>query len=579
MNVKKFVKNKISMNKICIICYILIIFAASLPIMNGYLYRGHDIYFHLMRIEGLAQGLRNGTFPVRIQPLWYEDFGYAVSVFYGDLFLYIGAGLRLLGLSLQNAYKGYLFICNVVTVILSGYSFSRIFDSKWIGVFGSALYSLSVYHLVNLYTRGALGEYTGMIFWPLLIYACTLLLNKESENEKIKKGTWLLGISMACMLQSHLLTAQLACIMLSILMLCMIKRVLNKKVILAGCKAVFMVLGLSAWFLVPFLDYMLTQSFKVNSTINTEVSVQRQGVSLRQLLNLFDNAIGESLDLSAGISGDFAQGVGFVFFLAAPIALAVGVFFWKKEKKYSMLAVFSFLFGMGAMLTSTYYFPWDAVAGICKLFAYFVTNIQFPWRMTAIGVSALTCLWCWIVWKIQKSGYLRLSVGMAIMAIGLLTASMGYFFCDLSQRGNRIEVASLADMDSSVQSGEEYLPLGTDVNCLEVEKLNKNDKITIEKLEKNGTDMRIICTNNLETKQLLELPLLYYRGYEAVADNTKLLIFAGENNVATVILPQGTHEITVSFKEPWYWRAAEFISFLYIVVIIRRLAKKIYWEK
>ena len=42
------------------VCYLVIILMASIPLFNNYLIRGHDIYFHLMRIEGLAQGLRAG---------------------------------------------------------------------------------------------------------------------------------------------------------------------------------------------------------------------------------------------------------------------------------------------------------------------------------------------------------------------------------------------------------------------------------------------------------------------------------------------------------------------------------------
>ena len=47
------------------VCYLVIILMASIPLFNNYLIRGHDIYFHLMRIEGLAQGLGAGEFPVR----------------------------------------------------------------------------------------------------------------------------------------------------------------------------------------------------------------------------------------------------------------------------------------------------------------------------------------------------------------------------------------------------------------------------------------------------------------------------------------------------------------------------------
>ena len=95
-------------NRKYIVCYLVILLIASIPLLNNYLIRGHDIYFHLMRIEGLAQGMKTGDFPVRIQPAWYGGYGYAVSVFYSDLFLYPVALLRLAGVSLQDSYKVYV---------------------------------------------------------------------------------------------------------------------------------------------------------------------------------------------------------------------------------------------------------------------------------------------------------------------------------------------------------------------------------------------------------------------------------------------------------------------------------------
>ena len=94
----------IDKKKIFIICSgIALMLLIAIPLLPPSLYRiggGHDISFHLMRIEGLAEGLKMGQFPVKIQPAWYEGFGYGCSVFYGDLFLYIPACLRLLGVSL-----------------------------------------------------------------------------------------------------------------------------------------------------------------------------------------------------------------------------------------------------------------------------------------------------------------------------------------------------------------------------------------------------------------------------------------------------------------------------------------------
>ena len=268
------------------VCYLVIIVMASIPLFNNYLIRGHDIYFHLMRIEGLAQGLRAGEFPVRIQPAWYDGYGYAVSVFYSDLFLYPAALLRLLGISLQDAYKVYVVLCNVATTLISGYSFGKIFRKREIGVFGSCLYTLAPYRLVNLYTRGALGEYTGMIFWPLLIYSCILLLNEDRNKVQLQKGAVLMGISMAGMLQSHMLTAEIACMVLLLLVVVYCRRIFHKEVMLAGCGAVAAALGLSTWFLIPFLDYMLFGRFNINSIRNNDIMIQRQGTFLSQVFAL-----------------------------------------------------------------------------------------------------------------------------------------------------------------------------------------------------------------------------------------------------------------------------------------------------
>lgn len=92
---------------------------SSLPLFVNYMVTGHDFAFHMMRIEGLAKGLKSGQFPVRVQPGCLNGYGYPVSVMYGDLLLYIPALLRLGGFTLQTAYKLYVLLINAVTVAAS----------------------------------------------------------------------------------------------------------------------------------------------------------------------------------------------------------------------------------------------------------------------------------------------------------------------------------------------------------------------------------------------------------------------------------------------------------------------------
>lgn len=551
--------------------YMLIIFISSIPIFNDFLIRGHDIYFHLMRIEGLADGLRCGQFPVRIQPTWYGGFGYAVSVFYGDLFLYPVAILRLLGVSLQNSYKVYLFMCNIATTLIAGYSFNGIFKNKYIGLFGSAIYSFAVYRLVNLYTRGALGEYTGMMFLPLIVYACVLLLEKEN----LKKGTVLLGCGMSFILQSHILTTELVCIMLSIVVVFYLCRHWNKDVILSGIKAILIAIGISLGFLVPFLDYVLNGTYNINSNSREVALIQRMGIFLSQIFPLYDNAIGQSLDISFGTQEDFAQGVGLGLFFIVPVFFLVTLLNYKRVNKKCewTIVLYTVFIGGLAVIFSTVYFPWDYLCKVNTFFKYIITNIQFPWRFTAIATVCFATAWCGVVKLIYRQYGKVICLLSALSVLVLMLLSLMHFYLDLFDRGQRIQVKQLQDMDSYVQSGEEYFPEGTIMENLHWDISMISDEIEITEFCKNGTELYFHCQNNSGKAIEVELPLLYYPGYKAiyVKENKEnpVTLTVGENNVVSILIDGNMDsDIKVFYKEPWYWRVSEIVSVISILGII-----------
>ena len=75
-----------------------------------------DAEFHLTRIESIKDGLLQGQFPVRISPDFYDGYGYANSIMYGELFLYIPAFLRILGFTLTEAANSFILLVNFATV-------------------------------------------------------------------------------------------------------------------------------------------------------------------------------------------------------------------------------------------------------------------------------------------------------------------------------------------------------------------------------------------------------------------------------------------------------------------------------
>ena len=69
---------------------------------------GHDIAFHISRIAALADQLSQGIFYSKIN-YWYGDgIGYAASLGYPDIFLYIPALLVISGIDIKSSYQIFL---------------------------------------------------------------------------------------------------------------------------------------------------------------------------------------------------------------------------------------------------------------------------------------------------------------------------------------------------------------------------------------------------------------------------------------------------------------------------------------
>lgn len=554
---------------------ILLIFLC-IPLFTPYLYRiggGHDISFHLMRIEGLAEGLKMGQFPVKIQPAWYEGFGYGCSVFYGDLFLYVPAFLRLLGMPLQTAYKLYVVMVQAGTLAITYYSLKGIFEERRIGLAGTALYGFAVYRLMNLYVRGAVGEYTAMAFLPLISYALVLLLKKESTARELWKGSLLLSLAMTGILQSHILSAEMVCIVMLVICLVYIKRVFQRKVFGAFAGAAGLTVLLNLGFLVPFADYMLTGKFNVNA-INggwrVEQNIQEYGAFVSQLGRLFYGAGGGNQPVSMGTQGEMPIGVGLGLILALVLFCFLAVKLKKEEKQNFVwkLAKISCFIAVLSLFMSTCYFPWEALRKSNVLIRYLVINLQFPWRFCTIASVSLVLLWCCLFDMLQKLWKPKAVLTAAGVALGLSAVTAGYFMADVLREGKAFQAVFAQPEDTNVESGEEYLPVNAVSKEFNAENLYANENLTVTEFERDGIRLQFQCGNWTEEEQMLELPLIFYKGYTAQGIDRsgrkeRLAVSVGSNQVVSVTIPAGfAGTVGVDFKEPVYWRAAEVLSLL-----------------
>ena len=190
----------------CFLCFaavILIQIKFMLPLDQPIF--GHDVGYHLLRTEALKQRIEDmNFFNGGIDYLFYNGAGYASSLAYPDLLLYIPALLRTAGVGIGLSMSIFLIVCHVLSYFSMFLCVRKISGSPVCGTIAAVIFSLSQYRLDNLFTRFALVEIQANILWPINIFGLYDLIFDEF------KKPYVLGIGIAGMLLTHTVSTALA---------------------------------------------------------------------------------------------------------------------------------------------------------------------------------------------------------------------------------------------------------------------------------------------------------------------------------------------------------------------------------
>lgn len=552
---------------------LLLIFISSIPLMVNYLFNNaHDLKFHLMRIEGIQEGLMYGMFPVKIQPGWMVGHGYATSVFYGDILLYIPAILRIFGVSIQTSYQFYILLINAITVFTSYYCFLKMSNAR-IGLICAVVYTLNIYRLANIYTRAAVGEYTAMVFIPLILYGLWKIYTLPEESKEHQKSWIPITIGCCGIFLSHIITTEMTAVFVILTAVIMWKKTFRKKNFLVLVKSAAATLLLNCWFLVPFLDYMLTGSFLINSPNSFgEYAIENESIFPSQFFMIDYSVTGLSRGAYAGTVSEMPLTVGL-----SALTVLVGWFllcFGKKErnkaeKKAEYFAVF---LSVVSLWMTTNLFPYTWMANKLSILKMPVRSIQYSWRFLAIAGLMLVYLLCMILQKEWiKTRTKRLFAGL------LIVLSFGQGISYMSQCLNEFEASRIyqeGNLSTFETGNKEYLPINEETELNVSKYANQltydNSEITVENWYRDNGAVVVSLTNNRNETAQMEVPLLFYKGYHAVTDSgEELFISLGTSSRISVSVPADfTGSFRVEFKEPWYWRFGEIISLLTLLTIV-----------
>lgn len=547
-----------------------VILIASIPLGNDHLYAGSDITYHLLRVGNIKDGFLSGQFPVRLDPTWLFGNGYASSVCYGELFLYLPAFLRLIGFTLQGSWMWFLFVLNVAVCLVSYYSFRRILKDDTIGFICSSLYTLSLYRLYKEYSWSAVGEVQAMIFLPLILYAVWGIYTDTAQGKRAPRHWLTLAIGMSGLVQCHVLTCELVVFFLAVVCIVLIRKTLRKEVLLAYVKAIIAVCVLNAWFIIPFLDYMLNMDMVIHHV--SARTIQENGLLLAQLLFGFFHR-GESRNLvDNGLRKVEAMGVGIPMIVGLSLFLAV--WFWtQKRTEESRLHVLlkagklSAVLGALALCMSLSIFPWTQLQFINALTQRLISSIQYPNRFLMIATVLLTfTAGIALVWiKEHKNGWVSWICQTVFTALVVITA---VFYMDhVAAEAGVLKMYDEMGMGTAYLSGAEYLPYGTNAGLLTYHDPIPGEGVMVSESEKEYLDVMFACENITGTDSYVDMALLYYKGYTAVDENgEKLPIAVGENGKVRVEIPaEFDGQVHVYFASPWYWRGAELVSVVTVI--------------
>lgn len=542
------------------------------PFMTSNMGTGDDLSYHLMRIEGLKDAIVDGQFPAVVMPNALSGNGYLNSM-YPYLFLYIPAILRVFNVSLILSYKVLIFLANLATAALTYIGVKSICNKRYGALLAAMVYVCLPYRFNNIYARGALGEILAMTFLPFLLAAIYHVLLGDK-----KKWYWII-IALSGLLQSHIISFVIGCMITAIACVLFVKELFKDKRWVDLIKAAVISVLVNLWFLIPFVWFYL------NGELGTAVLDWAGFAEYTCDPAYFLNMIGQ----------DNYRYLSFGIPVAALIIFGIyHIVFESKKEEGAREIYFRLLYIMAMLFTLliTAYgasYNWKNIYIIDRL----MTTIQFPWRLFA-QASALF-IFVGAVWmsesellnraNLKKSLFVAIAFTCAFVGMKGLGKFENYstaVYTDKYTAGHETKVRGIAADNSLEIYPFEYRMNGVDdTELLIYYFIDKPETTNLAEYSKHGTSVDVTYTAT-DAETTITLPVMYYYGYQASDENGNPVEITRVRKYAMMcpLVGDGAqHTLRIRYKEPVLFVLGMWISIISfagvsVAPVIKRKVKK-----
>ena len=515
---------------------------------------------HIARLMGTYQTITEGECPPVIMSNFCNGFGYSWNIFYSPLTAYIPLIFSIFTSSFELMLKLFMVLCSFLSGIAM-YSFvKKVTNNRPAGLLASIIYIFAPYRLTDMYMRTAIAELASFIFLPILFHGMYNIFN--SEEKSIKKSL-MLTLGAVGLILSHITMAMYAAIFCFIYLIIDIKKLKDKQVLKMLGINILLILLFTSFYLLPMLEHKMATDYEVFMPGRME----RTEELIRNKVDL--------IDLIYTKSGNFMFDIGLVTLIGLVLTLLAYKQVPKENKK---IYWFSIISGFICIILSLRIFPFEKMPAVLKMIQFTFRLLEFSSFFFAFVASINYSL-------IIKNFRLRDVLVLSLLIVLLLIPYKNNLNYEKEWSEDKLWPAvEVNENTGRVHAGcatFEYLPSKA-YNNLDYIKNRENrvyilsGNATIENEQKDGTNMTFDISN-VEADTIIELPYIYYLGYEVEVakhdgQTEKIEIFESDNGFVAINVPETATKVTVKYTGTMLMKATYILSAVTLVGVILYLA-------
>lgn len=534
---------------------------SSVPLFSETLFWGADAPAHVMRLEGVKDALLNRQIPVFLFPKNANGYG-LLGYLYPNLFLYIPAICRIMGMSIPFTMNELYVFTNVLTAILAYIGSGSFFNKREARYLFSIIYVLLPYRLVNIYTRADFGEAMVMCFIPLIIgglYVC--VSDKSTWDDKAGILSFIIG--MTGVIHSHVLSSAMMCGLAFLYALIFVKNVLRKDKLKVVLYSIGGTLLLNIGYIVPFIKMY---SFGLNFDVELDRGVIFEGkYKLAELFKIHD------------FSNNTAWGGVSVIGVLGILVFIAGTLISIRNKDIDWFMLISGVLAIVLLISNGSEFPWYLLKGINVVSAV-MRVFEFSFRVMLIASPLIAVVTVYYLYRLNLSDKARLILTGIVIITAFICATPGI----IGEIKSEPYIGRLGG-GASDNILREYLPEGVTPEVYSEDRLFwSSENLTFENYIKNGLRIDFDYQIQGDTEEWLAPPILYYPGYRAIAvtasgEEYDLGVSQGAYYRTSIALPaalSGSH-VKLFFKGIWYFYFAYVISIISMIILLLIVIKNL----